>query len=130
MNWSVSFASSRAWASPVRTSVFGGRISRICEISAAGVTPGFEATRIWSSLPSLPKSRWAVARSKPASVAPPIELTDPNFTIPEIRISLTGPSACTPIVAADRQVLLVGRRLVDDDLVRPRPARRARGSGC
>ena len=35
--------------------------------------PSFAATRIWSSLPSLPKSCCAVGRSKPASVAPPID---------------------------------------------------------
>ena len=50
--------------------------------------PGFAATRIWSSLPSLSKSRCAVARSNPASVAPPIELTEPNLTSPEIRSCL------------------------------------------
>ena len=46
MNSSVSFASSLAWASPVRTSVFGGRISRIWEMSVAGETPGLAAARI------------------------------------------------------------------------------------
>ena len=98
MNSSVDFASSRACASPVRTSVAGGRIDWICAISCGGETPGFAATRIWSSLPSFSKSRWAVARSKPASVAPPIELTDPNLTMPEILSCSTGPSTCTPIV--------------------------------
>ena len=54
-------------------------------------------TRIWSSLPSLSKSRCAVGRSKPASVAPPIESTEPNLTSPEIRSVSTGPSTWTPI---------------------------------
>ena len=67
-------------------------------MSLAGATPGFAAARIWSSFPSLSKSRWAVARSKPASVAPPIELTAPNLTRPEIRSFSSGPSTCTPIV--------------------------------
>ena len=48
-------------------------------------TPGFAATAISSSLPSFWKSRCAVGRSKPASVAPPIERTEPNSTIPEMR---------------------------------------------
>ncbi len=98
MNSSVDFASSRACASPVRTSVPGGRISRIWLMSLCGETPGLPATRIWSSLPSLAKSRCAVARSKPASVAPPIELTAPNLTSPEMRSCSTGPSTWTPIV--------------------------------
>ena len=67
-------------------------------MSLAGETPGFAAARIWSSFPSLSKSRCAVARSKPASVAPPIELTAPNLTRPEIRSCSSGPSTCTPIV--------------------------------
>jgi hypothetical protein len=32
-------------------------------------------------------------------VAPPIEISDANLTIPEMRIRSTGPSACTPIVS-------------------------------
>ena len=45
MNSSVSPASFCACASPVRTAVFGGRISRICSRSRADETPGFAATR-------------------------------------------------------------------------------------
>ena len=42
--------------------------------AAAGETPGLAATRIWSSLPSLSKSRCAVGEVEAGSVAPPIEL--------------------------------------------------------
>ena len=115
------FASSRAWASPVRTSVFGGRISRICAMSFAGETPGFAATRIWSSLPSLPNSRCAVARSKPASVAPPIELDRAELDEAGDLELLDRALDLHADRLADLQVLLVGRRLVDDDLVRPGP---------
>ena len=98
MNSSVDDASSFACAVPVRTSVFGGRILRISETRRSGETPGFAAARIWSSLPSLPKSRCAVGRSKPLRVAPPIEPTEPSLTNPEILSISTGPSTWTPIV--------------------------------
>ena len=45
------------------------------------------------------KSVCAVARSKPASVAPPRLLAPPNLTIPEMRIFSSGPCAWTPIVS-------------------------------
>ena len=99
MNSSVSWASSLACASPVLTSVPGGRIVWICSKSRCGETPGLAATRIWSSLPSLSKSRCAVARSNPDSVAPPIELTEPNLTSPETVSVSTGPSTWTPILS-------------------------------
>ena len=63
----------------------------------SGETPLFAPTRIWSSLPVLSKRRWAVGRSKPASVAPPMVETAPNLTRPETRSRSTGPCACTPI---------------------------------
>ena len=86
-------------------------------------TPGAAATAISSSLPCFSKIRCAVGRSNPASVAPPIVETEPNLTTPEMRSRSTGPSPCTADHLADREVLLVGRRLVDHDLARPRPRR-------
>ena len=53
--------------------------------AAPGLTPGFAAIRIWSSVPSLPNSCCAVGRSKPRSVAPPIDSAPPNRTSPEMR---------------------------------------------
>ena len=98
MNSSVPSASSAACAVPVRTCTVGGRICSISDTSWDGETPGLPATRIWSSLPTLWKSRCAVGRSKPASVAPPIESTEPNLTIPETWSVSTGPSTWTPSV--------------------------------
>ena len=54
VNEFVSLASVSACDAPLRTCVCGGRISRICFMSWASVTPCFRATRIWSSLPTLP----------------------------------------------------------------------------
>ena len=93
----MSDASSCACASPVRTCVPSGRIFWISATSASGVTPSFAATRIWSSLPGFAKSFCAVGRVNPASVAPPIEDTEPNLTKPEMRSFSVGPSAWTPI---------------------------------
>src|SRR5204862_473403 len=56
----VSFASSVAWASPVRTWVPGGRIFSISAVSCCGETPPFAFARIWSSLPRLWNSAYAV----------------------------------------------------------------------
>ncbi len=97
MNSFVSAASSCACASPVRACASGGRIGSISESSCWSETPGFAATAISSRRPSFSKSRCAVGRSKPASVAPPIERSEPNSTIPEIRRRSTGPSTWTPI---------------------------------
>jgi hypothetical protein len=94
----VSFASSLACAVALRTCVSGGKTVRIWASSAWFDTPGRVETAIPSSLPSSAKSFCAVGRLKPASVAPPIVETDPNFTMPEIRRRCTGPSAWTPIV--------------------------------
>ena len=63
------------------------------------MTPGFAATAISSSWPCLLKSCWAVARSKPASVAPPIVETEPNLTRPETRSFSTAPIPCTPTIS-------------------------------
>ena len=92
----VSFASDDACLSPLRTCVSGGRIDRISARSFACETAFFPATRIWSSLPCSAKRCCAVRRSKPASVAPPIVPTAPNFTRPDTRSRSTGPCACTP----------------------------------
>ena len=97
MNSFVSAASSCACACAVRAWAFGGRIGRISESSCWSETPGFAATAISSRRPSFSKSRCAVGRSKPASVAPPMERSEPNSTIPEMRRRSTGPSTWTPI---------------------------------
>jgi hypothetical protein len=99
MNSSVSPESSLACSVPVRTCVPSGRTAWTSRTSCASLTPGFAATAISSSLPSLSKSRWAVARSNPASVAPPIVETEPNLTVPDTRSCSTEPSAWTPIVS-------------------------------
>ncbi len=87
-----------ACASAVLTWVPCGRIGPICFASCCGLTPLIAFARIWSSLPTLSKSRWAVGRSKPASVAPPRLEAPPKCTRPEIRNGLTGPSAWMPTV--------------------------------
>ncbi len=97
MNSFVSAASSVACCWPESACAFGGRISRISARSSWSLTPGFEATAISSRRPSFWNSRCAVGRSKPASVAPPIERSVPNSTMPEMRSRSTGPSTCTPI---------------------------------
>ena len=53
--------------------------------------------RIWSSWPRLSNRFCAVARSKPAIVAPPMDETAPKLTSPEMRNCRTGPRDCTPI---------------------------------
>ena len=58
--------------------------------------PGAAATAISSSLPTFLKRRCAVGRSKPASVAPPIEIDALSRTMPETLSLSTGPSAWTP----------------------------------
>ena len=93
----VSSESLSACVSPLFTCAPNGRMGSICETSSSGETPGLAATRIWSSFPTLPKSRCAVGRSNPARVAPPIVSTAPNLTRPEMRNVSTAPSACTPI---------------------------------
>ena len=96
MNSFVSAASSSACAEASRTSVSAGRTSSSWRTSSSSVVPALAATAISSSLPCLSKSRCAVGRSKPASVAPPIVETDPNVTMPEMRRRSTGPTPCTP----------------------------------
>ena len=73
----VSLASLDACAVPVFTCVSFGRISFTPATSCSGETPDFAEMRIWSSWPTLSKRLCAVGRSKPASVAPPIEDTAP-----------------------------------------------------
>ena len=99
MNSLVSSASACACWAPVLTCVPGGRISSICDTSSASVASGFAATAISSRRPTLFMRRWAVGRSKPASVAPPIERPELNWMIPASGSSSTGPSTCTPIVS-------------------------------
>ncbi len=96
----TSEASSDACAVPLRTCVPGGRIERTEASSFTSGTSGFEAIRIASSLPCLPKRSCAVGRSKPASVAPPIVARSPvNLTMPEMWKIRTGPSDWIPIVS-------------------------------
>ena len=83
----------------MRTWVPGGNTVRICLTSCCGAYARRADARMSSSLPSLSNSCWAVARLKPASVAPPSDAAEPNFTRPETRIWTTGPCACTPIVS-------------------------------
>ncbi len=99
MNSFVPSASASATCWPVRTSVSGGRIPSTCPRSSSCDVSGFDAIAISSSFPSLRRRRCAVGRSKPASVAPPIESPDENCMIPESSRRSTGPSACTPIVS-------------------------------
>ncbi len=99
----VSAASSRACWDAVFTCAVGGSSAVRSRTSSSSETPGFAATAISSSRPRFPKSSWAVGRSKPASVAPPIVETDPNRTRPEIRSRCAGPSAWTPIDSPSRK---------------------------
>ena len=92
----VSLASVSAWAVPLRTCVCGGRTARIEESRSASLTPDFLETRIWSSFPSLLKRRWALFRSKPARVAPPMSSPlVPNLTRPETVNGCALPCAST-----------------------------------
>ena len=84
------------WA-PVRTWVSEGRTGRIWATSCLGLIPGLALARISSSLPVRPSRRWAVVSWSPASVAPPSEDAEPNFTSPEIFSWTTGPTPCTPM---------------------------------
>ena len=89
---SMSFASSFAWASPVRTCVPGGRIARICAGELLGRDSRLSPSRgSGRACRLLSKSRCAVGRSKPASVAPPRLDAPPNLTRPEMRILQLGP---------------------------------------
>ena len=94
-----------SWA-PVRTCVPGGSTVRICLTSVCGLMPGLALARMSSSLPTLSKSRCAVASWNPASVAPPSELAEPNLTRPEIGILCSGPCACTPITSPAANLFL------------------------
>jgi hypothetical protein len=99
MNSSVSSESDCACSPPLKTCASGGRTSSTSPMSCSSETPGFAATAISSSLPTFLNSRWAVGRSKPARVAPPIVRPELNWTMPETRTRSTGPSACTPMVS-------------------------------
>ena len=123
----VSAASSRACWDAVFTCAVGGSSALRSRTSSSSETSGFAATAISSSRPRFPKSSWAVGRSKPASVAPPIVETDPNRTSPEIRSRCAAPPSLDADRLAEPEVLLVRRRLVDDELagLRPGATRRA-----
>jgi len=96
MNSFVSAASSSACCWLASTCVPSGSTSSMRPINSSSLRPASAATAISSSFPSLPKSRCAVGKSKPASVAPPIVATEPNLTMPEMRRRSARPAACTP----------------------------------
>ncbi len=106
MNESVSAASFAACWAPVRACASGGSTPFTSCSSVVGVTPGLPSSAISSKRPVLSKSRCAVGRSKPASVAPPMVLEEPSRTVPEIRNCSTGPRACTPIVCPTSRCFL------------------------
>ena len=93
----TSFLSSFACAAASRAWAVGGRSGRISESSIDVGTPAFDWTRRKSSLPTLPKSRWAVGVSKTEIVAPPIDWTEEKSTIPEMRNLCSAPRDVTPI---------------------------------
>ena len=94
---SMSLVASAASCVPVRTSVSGGKSGAIASTSCSGDTPSRAAAWMPSSLPSFANSCWAVATSKTANVALPIESTEPNLATPTIVNRSTGPFATTPI---------------------------------
>ena len=99
----------------------GGRIASISRTSCASGTSGFAATAISSSCPGFLKSRCAVGRSKPASVAPPMVRPELNWTMPETRRCCDRALGLHADRLPDREVLLRSGLLVDHDLVRLRP---------
>ncbi len=100
-------ACSSATAVLVRTSAPVGRTARTSASSERTSTPSSPRTLIVSTTPSFPSTRWAVARSKSASVAPPRLSAEPNPAIPTTRNVSGGPwkrivsSSPTAIVFAD-----------------------------
>jgi hypothetical protein len=87
---STSFASSFAWACPVRACAVAGRIGRISSTSCCGVVPSFAATEISSNCPMRSSSDWAVGMVKTVNVAEPMELTSPYCARPTSLNSRTG----------------------------------------
>ena len=85
MNEFVSLLSSWACARRSAPGVRRGGWRWICRSSWSVETFGFGRDRDLVELPGLAEERCAVGRSKPASVAPPIVATEPNFTIPDTR---------------------------------------------
>jgi hypothetical protein len=76
------FSSCFACAVASRTWAVTGSSGRISLSTLVVGAPGFDCTRITSSLPSFPSRRCAVGRLKMAIVAPPIELTDESSAMP------------------------------------------------
>ena len=97
VNVAISLDSSFACWTPVRTVKSLPSSDWICCVSCSGVVPSAAATVTASSWPSLSSSSCAVATSKIANVAPPIELRSPYLAIPTIVNCCAGPSAATPI---------------------------------
>ena len=119
MNWSassVSFAWLAACWAPDWTWVAGGSRGGPGD-QLAGAEPRVGGEEDDVELALLAGSCWAVGTVNTAMVAPPRELTDPNFAIPEIVNCRVGPLAETPIRLADRVAVLVRGALVDHDLV-------------
>ena len=109
-------------AVPLRTCVCGGRIARIEESRSASLTPDFFETRIWSSLPSLLKRRWALFRSKPGEGrAADVEPAGSELDQAGDGERLRAPLRLDLDPVSDLDVLLARGRLVDDDLVRAGP---------
>ena len=119
----VSLASVFAWPCRVRTCVCGGRIAvDLGRAAAPRLTPGFFATRIWSSLPSLLEEllRASAGRSRRASRRRCRASLVPNLTSPETANGCAAPCASTRIVSPTSMCFLPPS-LVDHDLVRPGP---------
>ena len=68
----------------VSASVFGGSSCWIVSRSCAGSMPSSPSTEMESNTPSLLRTRWAVAVSNSARVAPPRLSASPNPAMPEI----------------------------------------------
>ncbi len=98
--------------------------------SSASLTFAFLETRIWSSFPSLSNRRCAVARSKPASVAPPrLRPLDPNLTRPATLNGVAAPSASILIVSPTSMCFLPAVARSIDDLRSPSASSPRRASG-
>ena len=87
------FWSSFTCAFASRTTAVGGSSGWISPISFSVETPGLDRIRITSSCPGFAKIFCAVARSKSAKVAPPIEPTPVSSAMPEMRNVRCGPTA-------------------------------------
>ena len=79
-------------------------------ISSVVSTPGRPRPRSRRASPPSRTARWAVGRSKPESVAPPIDIGRSEATMPEMRSARPAPLPARRSVA-DLEVLLVGRAL-------------------